>query len=237
MSERLDKISKLRSDFESRASYIKAKLSVLVPSKIKALRLKSNMPRQRDLAVAAKMQQSRISMFETPGAANLTLETLAKLAAAFKVGLIIDFVPFSQMLQWENSYSQDVFDVTRIDEDTDFIAPKPEVAEVQDDAVLAKRAAGKELTITAAFAGQRLDLPLQNIVVRYRRELEAHMNSITPQSGESIILGLTLPIVGLESESAKKVIPFPKIPSGGVSLLIGNSIDTGAHPLLLEAHR
>jgi transcriptional regulator with XRE-family HTH domain len=121
MSERSKTISKLRSDFDSRTSYIKAKLGVLVPSKIKALRLKSNMPRQRDLAIAAKMQQSRISMFETPGAANVTLETLAKLGAAFKVGLIVDFVPFSEMLRWENRYSQDAFDVTRIDEDAEFI--------------------------------------------------------------------------------------------------------------------
>src|SRR5258708_5088754 len=100
VSERSKTISKLRSDFESRTSYIKAKLGVLVPSKIKTLRLKSNMPRQGDLAAAAKLHQSRISMFETPGAANLTLETLAKLAAAFKVGLIVDFVPFSEMLRW-----------------------------------------------------------------------------------------------------------------------------------------
>jgi transcriptional regulator with XRE-family HTH domain len=121
MSERSKTISRLRGDFRARTSYIKAKLGILVPSKIKALRLRSNMPRQRDLAVAAKMHQSRISMFETPGVANLTLETLAKLAAAFKVGLIVDFVPFSEMLHWENHYSQDTFDVMRIDDDAEFV--------------------------------------------------------------------------------------------------------------------
>ena len=97
MSERSEAIFRLRNEFEARTSYIRAKLGVLVPSKIRALRLKSNMPRQRDLAIEAEMHQSRISMFETPGAANVTLETLAKLAAAFKVGLVVDFVPFSQM--------------------------------------------------------------------------------------------------------------------------------------------
>ena len=71
-------------------------------------------------------------MFETPGAANLTLETLAKLAAAFKVGLIVDFVPFSEMLRWENHYSQDSFDVTRIDEDVEFIEPKKKIADVSN---------------------------------------------------------------------------------------------------------
>jgi transcriptional regulator with XRE-family HTH domain len=83
------------------------------------------MPRQSDLARAAQMQQSRVSMFETPGAANFTLETLARLAAVFKVGLVVDFVPFSEMLHWENSFSQDSFDVTKIDADREFIEGSP----------------------------------------------------------------------------------------------------------------
>jgi transcriptional regulator with XRE-family HTH domain len=82
------------------------------------------MARQKDLAVAAHLHQSRISMFETPGMANLTLETLSKLAAAFKVGVIVKFVPFSEMLRWENEFSQDYFNVLPLDEDTAFIHPE-----------------------------------------------------------------------------------------------------------------
>ena len=84
MSERSKTISKLKADKNARWSYIKAKLGVLVPSQIRALRLRSDMPRQMDLAKEASMQQSRISMFEMPGAANITLDTLAWLAAIFK---------------------------------------------------------------------------------------------------------------------------------------------------------
>lgn len=69
------------------------------------------------------MKQSRISMLETPGAANITLDTLSRIAAAFKVGVIVKFVPFSEMLQWENNYSQDDFDVVRINSDTAFLNP------------------------------------------------------------------------------------------------------------------
>ena len=123
MSDRSQKISKLLTSFESRTSYIRSKLGVLVPSQIRSLRLKSAMPRQSDLAREAKMQQSRISMFETPGSANLTLDTLSRLASAFKVGLIVKFVPFSEMLRWENEYSQDTFNVTRLADDTDFLQP------------------------------------------------------------------------------------------------------------------
>ncbi|MFI5117481.1 MAG: helix-turn-helix domain-containing protein, partial [Terriglobales bacterium] len=140
VSERSKLIHKLRNNLDSRTAYIKAKLGVLVPSQVRALRLQSDMPRQSDLAKAAEMHQSRISMFETPGASNLTLETLARLAAAFKVGLVVKFAPFSEMLRWENEYSQDAFHVTAIDADLDFI--EPEVAQggtesVSDSAAVA----------------------------------------------------------------------------------------------------
>lgn len=121
MDDRSKAISRLRSDLNARTSYIRAKLAVLVPSQIKALRLKSEMPRQSDLANAAQMHQSRISMFETPGAANMTIDTLSRLAATFNTGLIIEFVPFSEMLGWENDFSQDSFNVTRLDHDRDFL--------------------------------------------------------------------------------------------------------------------
>lgn len=83
------------------------------------------MPRQADLARASEMLQSRISLLETPGAANVTLETLSRIAAAFKVGLIVKFVTFSEMLAWENSFSQDQFDVTKIDKDANFLSLTP----------------------------------------------------------------------------------------------------------------
>jgi transcriptional regulator with XRE-family HTH domain len=80
------------------------------------------MPRQADLAKVASMQQSRVSMLETPGS-NVTIETLASLAAVFKVGLVVKFVPFSEMLKWENSFSQDSFNVLPLNEDTNFLSP------------------------------------------------------------------------------------------------------------------
>ena len=84
------------------------------------------MPRQRDLAEEAELQQSRISMFETPGMANMTLETLAKVAAGLRSGVIVKFVPFSEMLAWENNFSPGRFDVVRLNDDVAFINPEPE---------------------------------------------------------------------------------------------------------------
>ena len=113
-------ISKLIKDRASREAYIGAKLKVLIPSQIRALRLRSNTPRQEDLANAAAMKQSRISAMETPGTVNFNLETLVRIASALKVGLIVKFVSFSEMLEWENGFSQDEFNPVTIDNDAEF---------------------------------------------------------------------------------------------------------------------
>jgi transcriptional regulator with XRE-family HTH domain len=132
MSERSEKISNLQNNETSRTAYIKAKLSVLIPSQIRAMRLKSeNLSRQADLARATGMKQSRISAMETPGAVNFNLETLVRLASIFKVGLLVKFVPFSEMLRWENSFSQDDFSVTQLDDDEDFLIPNASVSTFQ----------------------------------------------------------------------------------------------------------
>jgi transcriptional regulator with XRE-family HTH domain len=120
MSERSEIISKLLKNRTSREAYIGAKLKVLIPSQIRALRLKSPTPRQEDLAKAADMKQSRISAMETPGAVNFNLETLVRLASALRVGLLVKFASFSEMLQWENDFTQDQFDVVTLDRDESF---------------------------------------------------------------------------------------------------------------------
>jgi hypothetical protein len=57
---------------------------------------------------------------ETPGAVNFNLDTLVRVASALKVGLVVKFVPFSEMLRWENEFSQDSFNPVTIDRDSDF---------------------------------------------------------------------------------------------------------------------
>jgi transcriptional regulator with XRE-family HTH domain len=104
----------------SRASYIRAKLNVLIPAQLRSLRLKRDL-KQSDLAEEAGMKQSRISAMERPGAVNFNIETLVRTAAALKVGLEVKFVPFSEMLSWENTFNQDLFDVIPIDRDTRFL--------------------------------------------------------------------------------------------------------------------
>jgi transcriptional regulator with XRE-family HTH domain len=123
MSDRSNLISKLLADRDFRASYIRSKLDVLIPSQIRGLRLSEGMS-QTLLADLAGMKQARISAMETPGKTNFNLETLVRTAATLSVGLKVELVPFSEMLQWENKFSQDNFVVTKLNDDTAFLFPQ-----------------------------------------------------------------------------------------------------------------
>jgi transcriptional regulator with XRE-family HTH domain len=122
VNERSELICKLKDNTDSRASYIRGKLNVLIPAQLRALRLRREL-KQAELASEAEMKQSRISAMECPGAVKFNIETLIRAAAALRVGLEVKFVPFSEMLRWENTFSQDNFDVTPIDDDKRFSEP------------------------------------------------------------------------------------------------------------------
>lgn len=128
MSERSDLISRLRNERDFRSSYLRAKLNVLIPAQIFVLR-KRFFGTQEAFAEANAMKQSRVSAIETPGATNFNLETLIRVAATSKVGLIVKFVPFSEMLRWDNNFVQDEFNVIQIDEDVEFLTPSEEPTE------------------------------------------------------------------------------------------------------------
>jgi len=124
MRDRSQLITKLCNSRQSRESYVRSKLNVLIPSQIRALRLKYPL-KQKELAEGADMKQSRISAMERPGQVNFSLDTLIRVAAALKVALKVEFVTFSEMLDWENDFSQDQFDKAKIENDRAFLNPIP----------------------------------------------------------------------------------------------------------------
>jgi transcriptional regulator with XRE-family HTH domain len=125
ISDRSETICKLLQDKSARESYVRATLNVLIPSQIRSLRLREPWTQQQ-LGKEADMKQARVSASESPGSVNFSLETLIRFAAAFRVGLQVRFVPFSEMLDWENKYSQDDFakTVTKIEDDSSFLKPE-----------------------------------------------------------------------------------------------------------------
>jgi transcriptional regulator with XRE-family HTH domain len=119
MSEKSDIVSRLVRNKKSRDAYTRGLINTIVPAQIRALRFKSGMT-QKVLAKEAEMKQSRISTMERPGATQFNVETLIRLASALGLGLKVEFVSFSEMLQWENGFNFDSFNPLPIDKDTDF---------------------------------------------------------------------------------------------------------------------
>lgn len=119
MSEKSDIVSRLVRSKKSRDAYTRGLINTIVPAQIRALRFKNRMT-QKALAQEAEMKQSRISTMERPGATQFNVETLIRLASALGLGLKVEFVSFSEMLEWENGFNLDLFNPLPIDKDTDF---------------------------------------------------------------------------------------------------------------------
>jgi len=65
------------------------------------------------------MRQPRISAIETPGGSAPNLSTLLRIAAAFDVGLLVWFAPFSELVERDEQFSPDEFDVPCFDEESE----------------------------------------------------------------------------------------------------------------------
>ena len=246
MSDRSNKISKLLENASSRASYIRSKLNVNIPSQIRASRRRRDWT-QGELAQIADMKQSRISAIETPGAVKFNLETLIRLAAAFRVGLQVKFVPFSEMLRWENWFSQDTFDVTTIENDTEFLNPeaaRQSQAEAREDAAVAALRLPIESAYSTTATGHfRLQAnwalgPMQTLRANVTLAELISLGNQSVRPLPALILSNRLqPLsAGGEPESAEKVLLFRKQPAGRVSWSIENPVP-GGMPSRSEANR
>lgn len=105
MRIRLLKLLNGLRDRAYRALFVETQIETIIPFQIRALRAKKGWT-QKQLAKEAGMAQARISILENvsyEGAVNV--KTLVKLAAAFDVGLIVRFAPFSEVADWSTRIS------------------------------------------------------------------------------------------------------------------------------------
>ena len=86
---------KLRNK-EYRDSFVASQISNTIAAQIFSLR-EARGWKQAEVAARAGMKQSRISDLEDPNYENYQTRTLVKLASAFDVGLVVRFVPFSEL--------------------------------------------------------------------------------------------------------------------------------------------
>jgi len=102
LSSRRDLISRLRRGNAAREKFVESHFAKTTASQIRAIRGRLGMS-QQDLGSSVGMSQNAISRLESLHYGKATLTTLKRLAAAFDVGLIVRFVPFSELVDWAST--------------------------------------------------------------------------------------------------------------------------------------
>lgn len=90
------------TDKEYRDAFISEEIDVGLPMQLRAMRESRNWS-QKFVAEKTGTKQPRFSLMEKPGYGNFSLNTLKKLASLFDVGLIVSFVPFSEIIDFVES--------------------------------------------------------------------------------------------------------------------------------------
>jgi len=113
-------ISKLKNK-EYREAFVAELITTGIPFQIKALREQEQRKwTQKQLGEKAEMAQESVSRLENPNYAKFTLTTLKKLASAFDIGLMVRFVPFSELVEWEVNLSAESLETVSFDQESYF---------------------------------------------------------------------------------------------------------------------
>lgn len=92
-------LARLKRSKAARNSFVQSHLNKTIAYQIRALRDREELS-QGALAERVGMNQNAISRLESPEYGKHTLTTLKRLASAFDVGLVVRFVPFSELADW-----------------------------------------------------------------------------------------------------------------------------------------
>ena len=111
-------VSKLKNK-EYRDAFLAELITTGIPFQIRALREQRNLT-QKQLGDQADMAQESISRLEDPNYGKLNLKTLKRLASAFDVGLVVRFVPFSELVSWEINLSSESLGVLSFEQESYF---------------------------------------------------------------------------------------------------------------------
>lgn len=120
--ERKAEFKKLLRDKEYRDAFVSAAINVGIPSQIRALREQKDRDwSQGELGDKANMAQESISRIEDPSRGSVNnIKTLLRLASAFDVGLLVKFVPFSELIERKLTLSIESLEVQSFDKDPYF---------------------------------------------------------------------------------------------------------------------
>lgn len=120
----ISKLWEKMKDPEYRRAFVVSQINIGIPFQIRAL-LKSRPGwTQKTLAERAGMLQPRISGLMTPGKPRPNIETLRRVAEAFDCGLMVRFVPFSELARLSEEFDPESFYVPSFADDAGLIERK-----------------------------------------------------------------------------------------------------------------
>lgn len=86
-----------------RDAFISEEIDIGLPMQLRAMR-EARGWNQKYVATKMDTKQPRFSLMEKPGYGNFSLNTLKRLASIFNVGLIVSFVPYSEMIDFVEGF-------------------------------------------------------------------------------------------------------------------------------------
>lgn len=99
LNSRQSLVARLRRGRKARQQFVESNLNKGIAFQIRATRDRLGWSQER-LAEEVDMNQNAVSRLESSDYGKQTLTTLKRLAGALDVGLIVRFVPFSEMADW-----------------------------------------------------------------------------------------------------------------------------------------
>ena len=99
------------SSKEYRDAYSETQMSVDILFQVEAL------ARSRNKTLSDLVKEADAPLAQLEGEEPISPETLHRLAAVFDVGLMVRFVPFSDLVYWENVFDPNTFDVPSFEDD------------------------------------------------------------------------------------------------------------------------
>ena len=126
----LNSISELWAKLENkeyREGYVEGQFDIEVPFQIRALR-RAREWTQADLAKHSGIPESQIAELEDPDSGPPPVQILHKLCAAFDVGLLVQFVSFSELVRRESEFDPETFNAVSFSDDN--IDTEPQTAAI-----------------------------------------------------------------------------------------------------------
>ncbi len=101
---------------EYREGYVEGQFDIEIPFQIRALRRARGWT-QEDLAKYSGIPESQIAELEDPNCGPPSVQILHKLCAAFDVGLLVQFVSFSELVRRESEFDPETFNAVSFSDD------------------------------------------------------------------------------------------------------------------------